>query len=59
MEKYKKSKLKKGETRTTNLTFIVQDGSSWAINRTDMPAEWIERIENMLLELCNELDKSK
>lgn len=54
MSKYKKSDVNKGETRNCTLTFIVENGASWAINNTKLSAEWIEKIEEMLVELAED-----
>jgi hypothetical protein len=59
MNKYRKSNVKGGTTRAANLTFIVDGGASWAINRNNLSAEWIDIIESMLVVLCEHTDDAQ
>ena len=59
MRKLNKSNVVNGTTRNATLTFVVENGASWAINNKTLSAKWIERIENMLEELCREMEGCK
>ena len=59
MRTYHMTKMEKNERRNASIMFIVDGGSSWAIQKTHLTPEWVERIESMLVELSEDKECEK
>lgn len=57
-KKYFYSNVPEGEKRTTTITMVVKDGSSWAFTHP-LSAKQIERFEKEIVRAANELEKEQ
>lgn len=55
MKMFFKSNFPKGEKHNVTLAMVVKGGADWGIQST-LTAEQIDRIENLLIEICQELE---